>query len=148
MNTNYDRNLINYVKDYKVPKKVSKYEDKHILLPIQNIKTKEDTKINQNPNTKKKTHKKRKVESVAKPINQPIKSSKYKNRQNSTKVSFNIKNTNATDNKNINNYNIINFENEIESKDENIQFNEKEPKENKKEKKQKEKREKEKKEKK
>jgi len=134
MNANYDRNLINYVKDYKVPKKESKYEDKHILLPIQNIKTKEDTKINQNPNTKKKTHKKRKVASVAKPINQPTKSSKHKNRQNSTKVSFNIKNTNANDNQNINNYNnynIINFEHEIPSKNENTEFNEKKLKEKK-----------------
>ena len=161
MNTNYDRNLINYVKDFRVPKKESKYEDKHILLPIQNItntKAKEDTKINQNPYIKNKTHKKRKVTSVAKPINQPTKSSKHKNRQNSTKVSFNIKNTNATDNKNINkynnynNYNIINFENEIPTKNENIEFNEKELKEKrekeKKEKKLKEKKEKEKKEKK
>ena len=37
-----DQNLINYVRDFQVPKKPPKLEDMHILLPIHNIKTKED----------------------------------------------------------------------------------------------------------
>ena len=156
MKVNYDRNLINYVKDFKIPKKVSKYEDKHILLPIQNIKEKEDTKLNQNPNIKNKTHKKRKVTSVSKANNQPTKSSKYKNtknRQNSTKVSFYIKKTNENQNKNkyYNNNNMIDFENEIQTKNETDEKNqnlEKELKENKEKSDKKEKRDKEKKEKK
>ena len=37
-----NQNLINYVKEFNLPKKQPKLEEMHILLPIQNIKTKED----------------------------------------------------------------------------------------------------------
>ena len=145
MSSNYDRNLINYVKDFKVPKKVPKYEDKHILLPIQNIKKNDDAKINPNPNIKHKTNKKRKVTSVAKGNYKTTKASNHNNRQNSTKVSFNNKNRRENENKNYNNYNMINFESEIPIKNE---IKEKEYKDKKEKKKKIEKKEKEKKEKK
>ena len=142
MSSNYDRNLINYVKDFKVPKKVPKYEDKHILLPIQNIKINDDAKINPNPNIKHKTNKKRKVTSVAKGNYKTTKTSNHHNRQNSTKVSFN--NKNIRENKKYNNYNMINFENEIPIKNEikENEYKDKKEKKKKMEKKEKEKKEK------
>ena len=124
MRSNYDKNLIDYVKDFKVPKKESKYEDRHILVPIYNIVQKEeDKKVDPNLNTKTKAHKKRKVVSVAKTNPKNLKSSKHKHRQNSTKMSFYPEITeNSTNN------NIITMENEIIQR---IQKKEKEKKEKK-----------------
>ena len=69
-----------------MPKKQPKLEDMHILLPIQNIKTKDDE-------THKK-HKKRKVSSVSKSnLNSSI-SNKHKNRHSSTKDLFHPQNLN------------------------------------------------------
>ena len=101
----YDNDLINYVKKYKVPKKVPKLDDKHLLFPIQNINLpKEDINNNDNffgftfnniqfkDNTKSKEnnnkkHKKRKVSSVAKSNlkNSNNVTHNHKNRHSSTK---------------------------------------------------------------
>jgi len=101
----YDNDLINYVKKYKVPKKVPKLDDKHLLFPIQNINLpKEDINNNDNffgftfnniqfkDNTKpkennNKKHKKRKVSSVAKSNlkNSNNVTHNHKNRHSSTK---------------------------------------------------------------
>lgn len=109
MKSNYDKNLIDYVKDFKVPKRESKYEDKHILLPLHNIVQKEDTKADPNLNSKKKAHKKRKVSSVAKTNTKNPKISKHKHRQNSTEVIFypELKNQNTI------NYNAATIEKDI-----------------------------------
>jgi len=81
-----NQNLINYVKDFNVPKKQPKLEDMHILLPIQNIKTKEDESH--------KKHKKRKVSSVSKSNLKNSISNKHKNRHSSTKDLFHPRNLN------------------------------------------------------
>jgi hypothetical protein len=80
------QNLINYVKGFNVPKKQPKLEDMHILLPIQNIKTKEDESY--------KKHKKRKVSSVSKPNLKNSVSNKHKNYHGSTKDLFHPQNLN------------------------------------------------------
>ena len=80
------QNLINYVKGFNVPKKQPKLEDMHILLPIQNIKTKEEESY--------KKHKKRKVSSVSKPNLKNSVSNKHKNYHGSTKDLFHPQNLN------------------------------------------------------
>ena len=80
------QSLINYVKGFNVPKKQPKLEDMHILLPIQNIKTKEDESY--------KKHKKRKVSSVSKPNLKNSTSNKHKNHHSSTKDLFHPQNLN------------------------------------------------------
>jgi hypothetical protein len=80
------QNLINYVKGFNMPKKQPKLEDMHILLPIQNIKTKEDESY--------KKHKKRKVSSVSKPNLKNSTSNKHKNYHSSTKDLFHPQNLN------------------------------------------------------
>ena len=101
----YDNNLINYVKEYKVPKKVPKLDDKHLLFPIQNINLPQED-INNNDNffeytfnnihfkenkkskeNNNKTHKKRKVSSVVKSNlkNSNKGTNNHKNRHSSTK---------------------------------------------------------------
>ena len=44
-----DNNLLNYVKNYHVPKKEPKYEDRHVVIPIPN------KKLNKNKNENKET---------------------------------------------------------------------------------------------
>jgi hypothetical protein len=80
------QSLINYVKGFNVPKKQPKLEDMHILLPIQNIKTKEDESY--------KKHKKRKVSSVSKPNLKNSTSNMQKNHHSSTKDLFHPQNLN------------------------------------------------------
>ena len=81
-----NQNLINYVKEFNLPKKQPKLEEMHILLPIQNIKTKEDEFH--------KKHKKRKVSSVSKSNINSSTSNKHKNRHSSTKDLFHPQNLN------------------------------------------------------
>jgi hypothetical protein len=69
-----------------VPKKQPKLEDMHILLPIQNIKTKEEESY--------KKHKKRTVSSASKPNLKNSVSNKHKNYHGSTKDLFHPQNLN------------------------------------------------------
>ena len=119
MDLNDNENLINYVKKYKVPKKVPKLDNKHILLPIHNIKQNEPRVSKQNPNINpsNKVSIKNKHKSVGKPtIKKTTKSSKHKNKQTSTGVSFFPEDYKIENNNN--RINIINLENETKPKKE------------------------------
>ena len=114
-----DNNLINYVKNYKVPKKITDLEEKHILLPLHIVKSKEKTdssKQNPNINPSNKTTKKNKHKSVGKPFIKSTKSSKHNNHKASKEVPSIPQSNVIEQNNNI--INIINKEGESKPKKE------------------------------
>ena len=113
MSNKYNKNLINYVSKYKVPK-AANLENKHNLEPIFNKE--QDTKYNKNINTiNNHYHKKRKFTSVSKINSNNIKPPNKHNRQNSTGSYFYNEDLNENSKK-ITNNKIINNENEIKNK--------------------------------
>ena len=48
-----DKDLLNYVKNYNIPKKEPKYEDRHVVIPLPSKKRNK----NENKETKKKSSK-------------------------------------------------------------------------------------------
>lgn len=120
MSTKYDKNLINYVTKYKVPKKGDHAKDNQNFQPSINIEKKEDTKYNKNINEINPNHKhnkKRKITSVSKiNFNSTKPPNKHShNRQNSTGVFFYNKNLNENNNE-IVNINLVNNTNETKHK--------------------------------
>ena len=114
-----NNNLIDYVKNYKVPKKLANLEEKHILLPLHIVKSKEkidSSKQNPNINPLNKTTKKNKHKSVGKPSIKTTKSSKHNNYKTSKEVPSIPQKNVIEQNNNI--INIINTEDETKPKKE------------------------------
>ena len=115
------QNLINYVKIFNIPKKETHLEDKHILIPVFSIKQKDDNK--QKPNVKtKKAHKKNRCSSVDQ-SNLKMKKSNKNNDYNSSKDLLYMEPLRDNNSKIniIDDNNIMNYENEIKSKQEYIE---------------------------
>ena len=120
MYSELNNNLLNYVKNFKVPKKMINPEDRHIILPLQNNKSKEkinSSKPNPSINPQNTITKKNKHRSVGKPIIKSEKSSKHKHHQTSKEVSFYPQNNNIIEQNN-NKINFINIEDETKPKKE------------------------------
>ena len=116
----HDKGLLNYVKNYKVPKKLTNVEEKHILLPLHIVKSKEKTdssKPNPNINSSNKTTKKNKYKSVGKPSLKTTKSSKHSSNHKTSKEVPSIPQKNVIEQNN-NIINIINIEDETKPKKE------------------------------
>ena len=120
MSSKFDMNLINYVSKYKPPKKELDLEDKHILLPIYNIRQTEESKNYKDKNristnTNHKDHKKKKVVSVTKTNNTQSNINHHHQRKSSAGVFF-YHDDSIEENNNITNVNVINNENEKKKK--------------------------------
>ena len=61
MDSKKEKNLINYVKSYNIPKNEPKYEDRHIIIPLPSNKLKQKEKKPEKKPEKKKSEKPKKV---------------------------------------------------------------------------------------
>ena len=76
MDDKKDNNLLNYVKNYHVPKKEPKYEDRHIVVPLPSKKLNKNKKENKDNKENKKNHPKLKRVSDIKANNKDKKTDK------------------------------------------------------------------------
>ena len=76
MDDKKDNNLLNYVKNYHVPKKEPKYEDRHVVVPLPSNKLKKNKKENKDNKENKKNHPKLKRVSDIKANNKDKKTDK------------------------------------------------------------------------
>ena len=107
------QNLINYIKLFNIPKKETHLEDKHILMPIFNIKQEDDIKKKSNVKTKK-VHKKNRCSSVDQSNLKMKKSYKNNVRNSSNKDLFYLEPLRDNNNKiNIIDNNTMNYGNEL-----------------------------------
>ena len=76
MDDKKDNNLLNYVKNYHVPKKEPKYEDRHVVVPLPSNKLKKNKKENKDNKENKKNQPKLKRVSDTKANNKDKKTDK------------------------------------------------------------------------
>ena len=76
MDDKKDNNLLNYVKNYHVPKKEPKYEDRHVVVPLPSKKLNKNKKENKDNKENKKNHPKLKRVSDSKANNKDKKTDK------------------------------------------------------------------------
>ena len=101
MDDDHDKNLLNYVKNYQIPKKEPNYDDLHIMVPLPKNKSKEKEK--EGINLKKKTSKHKKSSSM---VNNKYNNNKFNYQFNLNKQNINKhidkKNKEKEDKNNIN----------------------------------------------